>query len=457
MLGARSQERSPIPSIRKGLCLRNYGDDQREQVMDIAVIGSGISGLAAAWALSADHHVTLYESGDRLGGHSRTIDAVVHGVELSVDTGFIVYNERNYPNLTAFFDTLGVETLDSDMSFAVDDRETGLEYAGRVGALFPTIRSFADRRHWAILRGLAQFRAEVSAVENGDVGDHETIGSYLRRRGYPSDFVSGYLVPLAAAVWSGSRDVALEMPARTFLEFLDNHGLLALSDRPQWRTVAGGARSYVDRVAKEITVTHTGAPVRSVERLGAGVRVVSALGTVDYDHVVLATHADVTLKILGDEATADERRILGAFGYSDNEVVLHTDRAAMPGNERVWSSWNVAGTNAPHHPVGVTYWMNRLQSIDGPDVFVTLNPGNLVAERAVLDRWHAAHPQFTPKTRAAQRSVRRIQHSGGISYAGAYLGHGFHEDGARSGFEVAAALGSPPPWSSDPERFGRVR
>ena len=260
-------------------------------------------------------------------------------------------------------------------------------------------------------------------------------------------------MPLAAAVWSGSRNDVSRMPARTFIEFVDNHGLVDLKDRPQWRTVSGGSREYVERVSKEITSVHTGRPVARLERLADGVVVVDASGrTEKFDEVVVATHADTALQILGEQATDAERTVLGSFRYQPNEVVLHTDVSVMPKARRTWSSWNVMERTKDDgsRPVAVTYWMNRLQNLStSKDIFVTLNPDGRVAPDEVIDTWVAMHPQFDVGTRRAQQAFPSIQGADRIWFAGAHLGHGFHEDGLQSGLTVAAALGSRVPWWSE--------
>lgn len=421
--------------------------------MRIAVIGSGIAGIGASWALSAVHDVTLFEANERVGGHSRTLEVEVDGRVEPVDTGFIVYNERNYPNLVRFLDTLGVETEESDMSFAVSTEDGDVEYGGRLGAMFSNPKSLVDKRIWDIVRGINRFRSEKQQLENGLVPDDIPIAEYLDSRGYPRGFSTYYLMPLASAVWSGTRNNAEDMPARTFLGFLNNHGLISLVDRPQWRTVSGGSQRYVERAIKEITRVHTDRGVTSVVRTADGVEITDVHGdTATFDHVVFATHADVTLSILGDAATSDERRILSAFRYDRNEVVLHTDVAAMPQNRRVWSAWNGIERNDDDgsNPVSVSYWMNRLQNIDtDTDLIVTLNPGDSVDPSKVVDRWVAMHPQFDVHTDAAQAEIPTIQGSDRIWFAGAHLGYGFHEDGLQSGLTVAAALGAPAPWHDD--------
>lgn len=424
--------------------------------MRIAIVGSGISGISAAWALSADHHVTLYEAADRFGGHSRTLDVEVGGREVSVDTGFIVFNRPNYPHLTSFFETLGIETYESDMSLSVSTFDRTLEYAGRASGMFPTVASVADRRRWNIVRGIRAFGSEQVRLGNGSIPHDISVGDYLEGRGYPLDFVELYLLPLASAVWSGTRNNVAQMSARTFLAFLDNHGLLSLKDRPQWRSVSGGARAYVERAVKEVTSPHVGRGVVSVRRTDGAVDVTDRFGTAEsYDHIVFATHADTTLSILGDDASPTERENLAAFSYDRNEVVAHTDRSAMPSRRRVWSAWNAVQRTDDDgsQPVSVTYWMNRLQRLDtDTDIFVTLNPGLSLDPATVIDRWVTMHPQFSAATGRAQRGLNSIQGSNNTWFAGAHLGHGFHEDGIRSGMLVASALGSPPPWGSATDR-----
>ena len=421
--------------------------------MKIAVIGSGIAGLGAAWALSASHDVTLIEAEPRVGGHSRTLDVDVAGNPVSVDTGFIVYNERNYPNLTNLLSTLSVPTAESDMSFAVSLGQGSFEYAGRPGGLFSSPRSVMDRQIWSLIGGIVRFRGEASRLRQARVPDDVDIYTYLLSRGYSAAFIDLYLMPLASAVWSGTRNDARAMPAESFLQFLDNHGLIRVTERPQWRTIDGGSRTYVDRTIKEITRVHTSRPVRAVRRSIDSVTVIDASGIPEeYDQVVLATHADLSLRLLGDGASDAERRILSPFQYESNEVVLHTDTAAMPRRRKVWSSWNAIEREDDDgaRPVSVSYWMNRLQPIKtNTDVFVTLNPGGMVRNSEVLDRWTTTHPQFDLATREAQRAVPSIQGVDRVWFAGAYLGHGFHEDGLQSGLTVAAALGSHAPWHND--------
>ncbi len=419
--------------------------------MKIAVVGSGISGIGAAWALKNRHDVTLYEADNRPGGHTRTIDIDMGGYSHPVDTGFIVYNERNYPNLTNLFAVLGTPTIDSDMSFAVSDRNTGIEYAGSLGGIFAKPSNLARPRMWSILRGINEFRTEQARLERGEVPDGLSISDYLLHRQYPDAFGSHYLLPLAAAVWSGTGDDVAKMPARTFLNFLANHGLLRLNDRPQWRTVAGGARSYVSRALSGVDEILLGRPVVALERTADSVTVVDGNGDRrEFDQVVLATHADTSMKILGDSATDQEREIIGSFRYSYNRAIVHSDAALMPRRKGTWSSWNAIGavTAEATAPVSVTYWMNRLQSLpEDRQIFVSLNPSIEPRDEHVIDDVMFQHPQFDAKSSRAQQELGLVQGRNRTWFAGAWAGYGFHEDGLQSGLTVAAQLGAPAPWA----------
>ena len=419
--------------------------------MRIAVVGSGVTGIGAAWALKNNHDVTLYEAAGQPGGHARTIDIDMGGYELGVDTGFIVYNERNYPNLTKLFETLGTETKDSDMSFSVTDPRTGLEYAGNLGGVFAKKSNLLRPTMWSVLKGINGFRGEQDRLSRGLVPNDISISEYLAARGYPEKFGSHYLLPLAAAVWSGTGSDVARMPARTFLEFLANHGLIRLNDRPQWRTVSGGSRRYVERAIAGVDEVLLGHPVSRVERAADRVSVFDGRGgRRDFDHLVLATHADRSLQILGESATPAERSIVGSFRYATNRAVVHSDTRLMPQRRRAWSSWNAIGSVGADAtaPVTVTYWMNRLQSLpEDRQVFVSLNPHLDADPRTVIDDVLYQHPQFDAASAAGQADLGLVQGRNRTWFAGAYCGYGFHEDGLQAGLTVAAELGSPAPWS----------
>ncbi len=407
------------------------------------MIGSGISGMSAAWLLAKRHQVTLFEADSRIGGHSNTV--VASGV--AVDTGFIVYNERTYPNLTALFDHLDVPTEDSAMSFSVSLDHGRLEYAGCLSGLFAQGRNVASPRFWSMLRDLARFyhRAPRDLAQIGSA----SLGDYLDGIGCGNAFRDDHLYPMAAAIWSTPVHKIPDYPAAAFIRFCENHGLLKFLRRPVWRTVSGGSREYVRRLTADFADRiHSGCAVTSIRRYDHGVAVTSAAGTQCFDQVVIATHADQALRLL-DDPSAAERNLLGAFHYRPNQAVLHSDAALMPRRKRVWASWNYAsaagatGAAGPDQPLlSVTYWMNRLQNIaeDNP-LFLTLNPivepdPALVHQRIAYD-----HPMFDSGAGAAQQHLWSLQGRRKTWFCGAYFGAGFHEDGLQSGLAVAEQLG----------------
>lgn len=424
--------------------------------MRIAVIGSGISGLSAAWLLSQAHHVTLIERDARLGGHSHTVDvAGTHG-DVAVDTGFIVYNPVNYPNLVALFDHLGVATQQSDMSFAASIDDGAFEYAGGdLAGLVAQPANLMRPRFWRMLRDILRFYREAPAVLDGSFGAGMTLGEFLLQGRYGDSFLDDHLLPMAAAIWSTDAPDVRAFPLRSFVRFCASHGLLTLRNRPQWRTVTGGSRQYVKRLAQGITDISLGCGARAVRRSGDGVIVVDEAGIERvFDHVVLATHADISLRLLTD-AGARERAVLGAFRYQANTAVLHRDGNLMPRRRRAWSSWNYVGRSGRRTggPLCVTYWMNHLQRLRGiGDVFVTLNPDRPIASDQIIRTIDYAHPVFDLGTEAAQADLGAIQGVGGIWHCGAWAGWGFHEDGLQAGLAVAEALGAVRrPWTVDDE------
>lgn len=410
----------------------------------IAVIGSGITGLSAAWLLATRHRVTLYESGPRLGGHSNTLTVDLGGMRTPVDTGFIVYNEDTYPNLVAMFDHLGVPTKHSDMSFAVSLDGGGLEYCGSgLGGVFAQRRNVLRPRFWSMLSSLVRFY-RVARAQTQDIGEI-TLDEYLDRGGYSHAFRELHLYPMAAAIWSTPAGRVGDYPAAAFIRFCQNHKLLELGDRPQWRTVDGGSRVYVEMLARLIGEdVRLATPVREIRRgEDGGVTVFDGLGGSDtFDHVVLATHADQSLAMLGD-ADAEEERVLGAFKYSKNLAVLHTDQRLMPMRRSVWSSWNyIADGGADKRPPSITYWMNRLQGLPlREDVFVSLNSVRAPRDEAIIREIPYEHPLFDSRALAAQPQVWSLQGRRNTWFCGAWMGAGFHEDGLQSGLAVAEALG----------------
>ena len=401
--------------------------------MRVAVIGGGVSGLGAAYVLArSGHEVHLFEREPRIGGHVNTV--VRDG--LALDTGFIVSNERNYPLLTRLFDELGVGVQRSEMSFSVSCDECGLEYAGR--------RPFAQWRNatsarftslmWEIGRWLRTARPSIA----GGAYDATSLDDYLEERRYSRAFRRHFIIPLASALWSAAPGHTLEIPAGYAIRFFDNHGMLGLR-RHHWRTVTGGAHTYVDTLVRQLSFVRAGMPVRGLRRDEDGVLVRTDDDTVQrFDRAVVATHADEALALLEDPSVT-EREILGTFGYTLNDAVLHTDSSLLPRSRAAHASWNyrVDGAQRPT----VTYYLNRLQSLDSDtDYLVTLNQD--VADEHVLDRFSYTHPRFTVPAIHAQSRLRELSGSRHTEFAGAYFGNGFHEDGLAAGIRAAAALGA---------------
>ncbi len=427
----------------------------------IAVIGSGVSGLSAAWLLSERHDVTLYESAGRLGGHANTaLVPQASGQDLPVDTGFIVYNEATYPNFTALMAHLEVETRATEMSFAVSLDEGRLEYAGTsLSGLFAQRRNLLSPRFWSMLADLRRFYANASRDAASLSQNGMSLGDYLDAGGYGEAFRDDHLLPMAAAIWSAPCSEILSYPATAFIRFHHNHGLLKLTGRPVWRTVAGGSRSYVAKLAAAFGGrVAAGCAVRRIHRSPGAVLVEDGSGAAQsFDHVVIATHADQALAMLADPSER-ESTLLGAFRYSRNRAILHTDDALMPKRKSAWASWNHLGArNAPDAPCAVTYWMNLLQGLvsDKP-LFVTLNPPREPRQETVLREEMYDHPIFDGPALAAQAQLWSLQGQRGTWYCGAHFGSGFHEDGLQSGLAVAEDLGGVRrPWTVDDES-GRI-
>ena len=419
----------------------------------IAVIGSGISGLSCAWLLSQRHEVVLYERAERLGGHTNTVMANAATGPVAVDTGFIVFNEATYPNLIALFAHLGVASRETDMSFSVSLEQGGFEYAAP--ALFAQRRNVLRPRFWSMLSEVLRFYREAPAALATLEDPNLSLGAFLQRGRFSAAFRDDHLLPMAAAIWSSPPEALLDYPAASFLRFCDNHGLLQLADRPLWRTVTGGSRAYVDKIAAALgDGVRLGRDVVEVRRLADGVVVGERNGHRErFDQVVIATHADQALAML-DAPTEAERRALGAFRYSRNLAILHTDPALMPKRRRAWASWNYIGDAGG---LCVTYWMNRLQGLPGQDLFVTLNPPQPPSPDTLLRSELYEHPIFDAAASRAQGELWDLQGEGGVWFCGAHFGAGFHEDGLQSGLAVAEQLGGVRrPWSVADES-GRIR
>lgn len=418
--------------------------------MRIAVVGAGISGLATAWLLGRDHAVTLFEAGDYLGGHSNTVDVTLDGHTCPVDTGFLVFNDRTYPNLVAMFDALGVRSHASDMSFAVSLDEGRLEWAGsnmntvfaqRANAFSPTFLGML--RDILRFNGAAKSHLALAERSGCSLGDLLTAGQY----GQP--FRQHYLLPMAAAIWSCATADVLHFPAATFLRFCLNHALLQVRNRPQWRTVDGGARSYVQRIAARLDDIRLGVAVRAVRRDEDGVSVMTDEGTARFDAIVFATHAPDTLRMLADASPA-ERAVLGSVRYAPNVAILHTDATLLPRRTRVWSAWNYLGRRHgdAQRAVCVSYLLNQLQPLPfRTPVVVTLNAYLDPAPGTDLRRFHYAHPLFDLAAIAAQQRLPALQGERRTWYAGAWTGYGFHEDGLKSALRVVRDFGALPTWA----------
>lgn len=432
----------------------------------IAVVGGGIAGLGAAHRLAVRHRVTLFEAGSYVGGHTNTVDATVGGVTYPVDTGFLVYNERTYPNLIALFEALGVPTAASEMSFSVSVGPHNFEWCGSdLMSLFAQPSNALSPRFWSMLRDILRFNRQATALAHDPAHANDAavpLITWLDANGYGRPFRDGYLLPMAAAIWSCPTSTMLAFPVGSFARFCDNHGLLQVANRPRWFTVKGGARQYVQKIVAGLDDVRISTPVRGVQRTPLdpahggrdSVTVITDQGRETFDHVVLACHSDQSLSMLLDPSST-EREILAAVPYQPNRAYLHTDLALMPKRRRAWAAWNYlsAGSfDAPSAPtvsrtdtdvpsVAVTYWLNRLQPLPFAEpVLVTLNPLAPPRDETVLASFEYSHPVFDGGAIAAQRRLPSVQGVRNTWYAGAWTGWGFHEDGLKSGLAVAGAL-----------------
>lgn len=400
--------------------------------MKVAVIGSGISGNVAAYHLNKHHKITVYEANDYIGGHTHTHDINHQGKHFSVDTGFIVFNHKTYPNFIALLKELGVEEQLSTMSFGVKCEKTGLEYMGStINSLFAQRRNIFRPSFWRMILDILRFNREATQLLEQS-SDEISLGDYLKREKYSQVFINYYLVPMAAAVWSADLKLMFEFPARYLVRFFHNHGLLSVNDRPDWYVVKGGSKTYAQALTRPFKdCIKLSTPVTRVERLDKGVRVMSAEGEETYDAVFFACHSDQALRMIQNPTDA-EKQVLGAIKYQDNEVLLHTDDSVLPKRKSAWAAWNYHLLDGDQSRVPVTYNMNILQGLDCSDQFcVTLNNSDVIDKDKVLKRLNYHHPIYTRESVAAQARHAEIN-TDKFYFCGAYWRYGFHEDGVVS-------------------------
>lgn len=429
--------------------------ENRDRPIRVAVVGSGIAGLAAAHTLRNSTHVTLFEAGEHFGGHANTVDVTLPGVDgetvtHGVDTGFLVYNERTYPNLIALFAELGVQVAPSDMSFSVQVPGAAgaqpLEWCGSdLNTVFAQRRNLVSPRFLGMLKDLLRFNALCTrlARENRDADLLQPLGEFLVRHRFGEAFRDWYFLPMLGCIWSCPTDQMLRFPVATMIRFCHNHGLLQVTRRPQWYTVEGGSRNYVRKIVAGLADARLNTPVQRIERDAQGVKVFTDGDVEHFDHVVLATHSDQALALLG-QPTAAELDVLGAIRYQANRAVLHTDTAVMPGNPKAWAAWNyerAADDGRESARVCLHYWLNRLQPLPfAQPVIVSLNPVRAINPSSILAEFEYAHPVFDLGAVQAQARVADLQGRERTWFCGAWAGYGFHEDGLKSGLAAARAL-----------------
>lgn len=424
--------------------------------MRIAVIGGGVSGLGAAWLAEKKHHVKLYEKASRIGGHAHTVDAHFGDHKIAVDTGFIVYNEANYPNLIGLFDALDVTTIPTDMSFSVSLRDQQFEYEGSLRGLLAQKSNVLKPRFWSMLSGLVKFyRTGMAEKDKGPAG--ETLAGFIKRCNLPDAFVEDHLLPMGAAIWSCPAETMLDYPVRSFLQFMDNHRLMDFTGRPAWRTVKGGSRQYVQKMVADLgDAIELNSHITSIRREAGGVVLtIKDQGEVWYDYAIMAAHADESLALIED-ASKEERDILFSFSFSDNNVILHSDPSLMPRRRGAWAAWNYLENS--DKTLAVTYWMNRLQSLEEKyPLFVTLNPETRPQADLIHREIDYQHPVFDSKAIQAQQNLPEIQGRNGLFWCGAWTAYGFHEDGLKSAVSVIKSLDIDIPWNSPTKAVAPVR
>lgn len=412
--------------------------------MKIAIIGSGIAGLTSAYLLQREHEITVFEAQDWIGGHTHTVPVRLDGREYAVDTGFIVFNDWTYPNFIQLLQQLGVGFKPTEMSFAVSDPDTGVEYNGHdLNSLFAQRSNLLSPRFWGMIRDILRFNKEaLSDLEQGRIAADTTLGQYLSQNGYGQRFIEHYIVPMGAAIWSMSLADMLGFPLQFFVRFFKNHGLLSVSNRPQWYVIEGGSSAYVAPLTKGFAERiRLNCPVSRVERDELGVTLQSPAGRERFDAVIFACHSDQALQLLA-EPSANEAEILGALRYADNDVVLHTDTRVLPKRRLAWASWNYRLGGPTRQPAAVTYNMNILQGIESEHTFcVSLNQTDAIDPDKILARFSYAHPQYSLAASAAQLRGEELQGRQHSYFCGAYWANGFHEDGVVSALRVARHFG----------------
>ncbi|MBN2866036.1 MAG: FAD-dependent oxidoreductase [Thiotrichales bacterium] len=417
---------------------------------NVAVIGSGISGLASAWFLSQSHNVTVFEKNAKLGGHTNTVRVDVDGKNLPVDTGFIVFNRPNYPNLTAMLAHLNVDTIETEMSFSASIDNGALEYSGNnLNTLFAQRRNLLSLAHWKMIRQILRFNKQAKSDLKTRDNLEMSLGDYLKMHGFDERMQSAYLLPMAAAIWSCPVTTMMKFPVGSFLQFFENHGLLNVEDRPQWETIKGGSQTYINAMLEQAEFDfYLESPVTSVEQSQAGNVVILANGEKQvFDHVVFASHADQSYAMLSPELQ-NHFSMMKDFQYQENIAYLHTDLKLMPKRKLAWASWNyLRDTKHEENRVAVTYWMNLLQTIDTPTpLLVTLNPLELPDQDKTFQKIVYEHPVFDKPAMDAQQTIKSLQGDHNVWFCGAYLGYGFHEDGLTSAVNLARLWNVALPW-----------
>ena len=417
--------------------------------MKIAIIGSGISGLSSALLLSQKHNITLFESNNRFGGHANTVEIMHKENVIPVDTGFIVYNKLNYPNLVSFFDFLKVETIDSDMSFAVSARDGQLEYSGSMKGIFAQKKNFFNLKFYRMLKDIIIFFI-FGYKYAFQFKESESLGEYVKRCNFSKEFINDHLIPMSSAIWSCPEKEILNFPAKTLLTFFKNHQLINFIFRPKWRTVKGGSKQYVNKVIEKLSSDAKNrlilnSKIKSVYCKNNKIEINFEESTEIFDKVIMATHPDQTIKLIKnlDEQSTD---ILRKFKYQKNIVYLHSDSSLMPKNRKTWSSWNYISSKSEEKS-SLTYWMNLLQKINNSlNVFVSLNPYITPIKSLTYKKIIYEHPIFNTQTNEAQKKMTEIQGKNNIFYAGAWLRYGFHEDGIMSAVNISSLLNIKIPW-----------